>query len=665
MKEYKGIERRKYIRLGSVFPVQFKLISLDGTKTLSDLEQGFTTDVSKGGILLRINNIDPKIVRLLEKREAKVLLDIAIPVALRPIEAVSTVAWINVIKEEKGDLCMIGLSFESIEDKDRKRLIEYALSLYRTPKLMAAALLLLLLFLGISRIGEISLRRENAILVGRLIDVLEQRTEIVEILDDSGRDKSVLLDKLKKSQSEMAEIEEKRQRLIEGQEEAERTAEDVVALKEDLGKSKNMLATLESQLARISENRKDLQRELDTITSREEKRIEELEVLEKTRLKLEKATVDNMYNWLKVHQNKRTGLIASYEGDSKLKNTAFTYDQSLVAQTFLLNNDIESAKSVLDFFKYRAKRHTGGGFVNAYGVNRGVVAEYIVHNGPNIWVGIALMQYMDKTGSDEYLDLAEDIAGWVMKFQSADPGGGIRGGPNDKWFSTEHNLDAYAFFTMLAQKTDKDIYKRAARKSLSWIKDNAYSASEGIIYRGKGDSTIATDTFAWAIAAIGPRTLIDEGMDPYAIMKYAEDHCKVKVTFLRPDKKIFKITGFDFARHKHLGRGGLVSSEWTAQMIVSFKMMSDFCREIGDIDKAKAYQDKYNFYIKELEKMIITSPSRSGQGAGCLLYATQDNVDTGHGWRTPRGRNTGSVSGTAYGIFAIKAYNPLKLTRSK
>ncbi len=62
--------------------------------------------------------------------------------------------------------------------------------------------------------------------------------------------------------------------------------------------------------------------------------------------------------------------------------------------------------------------------------------------------------------------------------------------------------------------------------------------------------------------------------------------------------------------------------------------------------------------------MIITSPSKMGQGRGCLPYASQDNVDTGHGWRSPKGRSTGSVAGTAYAIFAWSDYNPFDLGSS-
>ena len=107
----------------------------------------------------------------------------------------------------------------------------------------------------------------------------------------------------------------------------------------------------------------------------------------------------------------------------------------------------------------------------------------------------------------------------------------------------------------------------------------------------------------------------------------------------------------------------MISTEWTAQVIVTYQILGDYFKALGDADKATLYSDKSNFYLNELQKLIITSPSRTGQGRGCLPYASIDNVDTGHGWRTPRGMRTGSVAGTAYGIFAWVGYNPFDLLK--
>ena len=189
----------------------------------------------------------------------------------------------------------------------------------------------------------------------------------------------------------------------------------------------------------------------------------------------------------------------------------------------------------------------------------------------------------------------------------------------------------------------------------------SYSTKGAAVKRGKGDATIATDTFAWSIAAVGPKKLLEMGLDPEGILDFAQEHCAVKVNFQNADGQTLEVSGFDFAKAQNIGRGGVVSTEWTAQMIVSYQVLARYFKDTGDAEKAGRYFEKAQFYLNELQKMLIASPSRTGQGRGCLPYASADNVDTGHGWRTPNGSRTGSVAGTAYGLFAGKGYNPFEL----
>jgi len=666
MKEHKvrdARERRKYIRLKSVFPVEFVALEDGGGKAGREIMQGFTADISTGGILLRVNAVSPEMSRMLQKKNLKLALNIHIPLGSKPVKAVANIAWMTVVKEFEHEACLIGLSFEEIDPVDKRRLVGYTASLHRAPMLTAVALAIMIIALGFSRMEEGRLTKENKTLVGRLSDVLLEKGAIRDILDETGSEKAVLIGKLEKQRQELEMIDRQRQELIKEEEGLKNSTEDADFLKDELAKRQAMIGILEAQAKKLAKQKSKLLADLDTISGREAARLDELKTVEEARLKLEASTLENMYNWLRLHRNKRTGLVVSYEGDRSLRDFAFTYDQALASQVFMLYDDMEKAEAILDFFNKRAKR-VKGALINAYNARGGTPAEYTTHVGPNIWIGITCLQHARKTGSDKYLDLAREIAEWVVDLKKNDPEGGISGGPDIRWYSTEHNLDAYAFFMMFAEIADEARYELFAGEVLEWLKENAFTGKAGI-HRGKGDSTIATDTFSWAIAALGPKTLISAGMDPDAIMAFAEDNCRVKVDFKRPDGKIVEITGFDFAKHRNMARGGVVSSEWTAQMIVSFGIMGDFYSRIGEKEKADIYFGKRDFYINEIEKMIISSPSRVGQGAGCLPYASQGNADTGHGWRTPTGESTGSVSGTAYGIFAVKGYNPLELKREE
>jgi hypothetical protein len=214
---------------------------------------------------------------------------------------------------------------------------------------------------------------------------------------------------------------------------------------------------------------------------------------------------------------------------------------------------------------------------------------------------------------------------------------------------------------MLYKFSPRPEYLQASDRILTWLQKHTYSAKDIPVKRGKGDATIATDTYAWSIAAIGPEKLKALGLDPDAILDYAEQHCRVEVGFLRPEGLRVNIKGFDFAPLQHSSRGGVVSAEWTAQMAIAFKTMADFYRGRGADIQSRGYQLKAEEYLSELAKMVISSDSPSGQGAGCLPYATEDYVDTGHGWITPRGGSTGSVAATAYTFFAVNGFNPLEL----
>jgi len=57
-------EQRRYIRLDSVFPVEFRIFSLDGKSFLSDWLQGFTNNIGKGGLCLLVNNLPSELAKI-------------------------------------------------------------------------------------------------------------------------------------------------------------------------------------------------------------------------------------------------------------------------------------------------------------------------------------------------------------------------------------------------------------------------------------------------------------------------------------------------------------------------------------------------------------------------------------------------------------------------
>lgn len=632
-------EQRKYLRLDTVFPVQFRLEELDGSALLSGWLQGFTNNLSRGGICLSINNISPELLTPIKEKRCKLSLEIDIPISKKPIPAQASIIW---VRETQGanPKFIIGLHYERIPAGQNNKLIRYAWlkKLFIPVSLSVAGILALIL--GISSYLNSTLTANNKLLVEKLAVVLKDSSLAKQKIEEITVERQDLQVKLASLEKSLKSIESQKVQTEAG--------------------NLNQIKQLNESIAALAAERLSLEVKLTDALRTENTAVKELSKLDEKKAALEKANFDMMYRWLKIHQNNRTGLVMSFEGDKDLANWSFTYDLALLIQAYTYFADFGRAKKILDFFARHAKRENGW-FLNAYYADDGGPAEFIIHSGPNLWVGLAIMQYTRGSNDQSYLGLAESIARTIINLQNTGVDGGIRGGPAVEWYSTEHNLDAYAFFNMLAKVTGKKIYSQAAQRLIDWLVGHTYDRQDLPVKRGKGDSTIATDTYAWSIAAIGPRKLRELGMDPDKIMEFVEESCSVEVDFLRPNGQSARIKGFDFVPHLNTARGGVVSSEWTAQMVVSYKIMEDFYSKGADIYRAAEYGNKARLYLNELGNMIISSPSPSGQGQGCLPYATQDNVDTGHGWMTPKGSHTGSVSATAYALFAYYGFNPLEL----
>lgn len=633
-------ERRQYVRMRTVFPVELEVFDEAGRKTSPHLLQAFTSNVSAGGLCVELKCFQNETEEIFNNPNSRLVLSINPPFSRHPIKAIGKIAWL--IKQDKPfpPRYFIGVAYTEIEERSRARIVRYAKRLIWIPRAALVVGLGLLISIGGFAIRDYKLVKENKELVQELFETTKKKSAVSYRLYEMQKKKVFLESALEKSQSKLKSLEQSLASLSQ-----ENVAQKDLYEKQ-LAENKKRTEIIQSEIRRVEEGQTQLK------TTYESMRAETRPTV--------KVVLRQMYEWVQAHQNLKTGLVASFEGDNFLEDWAFTYDQSLAAQMFLLFNDKKRTEAILSFYALRAQRGDGA-FYNAYNTVDGQPTESTIHVGPNIWIGIAALQYEYKERNGLYLPLARQIGDWVISMQDYE--GGLKGGPNVGWYSTEHNLDAYAFFNMLYQLTNDEKYSAASSQILQWIKKYAYSLKGTKINRGKGDATIATDTFSWSVAAIGPDKLVEMGFDPEGIIEYAEENCTVSVNYRAPKTQtVTTIKGFDFAKAQHMGRGGIVSTEWTSQMIVTYRILSKQFERLGDANKAALYRDKSNFYLNELLKLVITSPSRTGQGRGCLPYASHDSVDTGHGWRTPQGQRTGSVAGTVYGMFAWVGYNPFSFS---
>lgn len=597
-------ESRKYIRLNSVFPVRFQILSLDEARSLSGCLQGFTSNIGRGGICLQANNLIPVLTASLENRRTRLSLDIQMPLTGKSVKALARVAWFKHVAGCPNSY-LIGLSYEKIDPLQNKRLIHYAWTRKLIVPALAAGLVIFGLGFGLNTFINAKLIKGNITLVEQLVNIVQKS--------------SIAKQKIKKIDKERADLQVKLESLN-----LQIRAAESPGLLEQLRREKDAL-----------------QAKVIAIQADETVITEELLQLDKIKTSLEEANLEKMYQWLKAHQNPRTGLVVSLAGSAKDKEIAFTYDQAQSAQGFISLSDFARARRVFSFFKNNSAGAKDG-FLSAYYIDGTAVEQALVASGPNISLGIAICQYIHKTKDRQFLGLAEGLAARIVTLQQQDKNGGVPASDGSARYFAKDNIDAYALFSMLSAITGKKEYEAAGAQTLKWLASNIYDKN-GV--KADMQADIVGDTYAWAITAIGPQGLEALAVNPERIIEFAEIQCKTN------------------GQGQNLAQGqepGIMVSEWAAQMVLAYKIMADYYYQKGLLAKARSYAKKSGDLMNELDNMIISSQSAYGRGESCLPYYSRDSLSNTCAIKAQRTKSSGCVAGTVYALFAYYQYNPLK-----
>ena len=176
--------------------------------------------------------------------------------------------------------------------------------------------------------------------------------------------------------------------------------------------------------------------------------------------------------------------LAQSYSDEALGATAFTYDNAVSIQAYLASgagDTLERARVLGDGLLF-AQQHNfpvaDGRFAQAYFVNvpaspggayiTPAAAPFYFYGsavGDQAWAGMALAQLFHRTRDKRYLTGALAVANWIVANTYSTLGaGGFSFGttinpsnqsvPSTNGKSTEHNIDTYAFFTMLNTLTE-------------------------------------------------------------------------------------------------------------------------------------------------------------------------------------------------------------------
>ncbi len=644
------IEKRKFVRLNKVFPVELQVFSSEN-KTLEGLIQGFTRDVSLGGLCVQVNDFNNEHIKALRQKNGKVVVFLNFPLKRCPIKAVANVAWVKKLASPYPRSCLLGLHYEVIDPKDQKRIMRFAKYSNALPRIVGLLILLLLVVCSSLVFENIRLIRDNTRLFDNMIKFSREQSNISQGLDKIRTEKQALIMMMKRSAAQVILL-KKELAAVEAKAQKQWKRKDTAKLDKYMQEREK----LSLELARLTEENISMEKRLHRYISNQKKLRSQLKEIKRKRTMLEDKTLDLMHQWLIASQSSKTGLVLSYDDDKGFIDVGFTYDQALSAFNFINFKQYKNAKRIFDFYKSDALK-VKGGFANAYDVITGNVSEYIVHSGPSIYLALAMLRYEELTNDSSYYGVVEEIGQWLISLQNEKSDGSLPGGPDMQWAGTEQNIAAYKLFSKLYDVTKDRQYDIAAKKILSWLQKYAYNKKLKRFNRGTDDSMIATDAISLSIMGLGPRRLEEMGVDIDLLVRSIEENCKTKVRFENLLGKKVAVNGFDFCAPSSVGRAGVISVEWTSQMVIAFQILSKFYKEEQMSEKADDYKQKADYYQGELEKLLIL---RSNFGmrkvhAG-LPYASSGGVDTGHGWYTPSSSSI-SAAGTNFAIFAKEEYN--------
>ncbi len=130
---------------------------------------------------------------------------------------------------------------------------------------------------------------------------------------------------------------------------------------------------------------------------------------------------------------------------NRLLNWSWTYDSAVTAAAFVGMGNQTQAKQLLD--QLAALQFKDGSIDIAFDVSSGKGAA-TYRSGTIAWVGLAATKYDGRFKVSTYQGMAKKAADYLLTLQG--PSGLISGGPGLNWYSTQHNLLAYAFLGHLA-----------------------------------------------------------------------------------------------------------------------------------------------------------------------------------------------------------------------
>lgn len=380
--------------------------------------------------------------------------------------------------------------------------------------------------------------------------------------------------------------------------------------------------------------------------------------------------------------------IQSYQDGSGLKDIGFTYDNALAIVALLAAKDVRRARALGDAMVYAQlndPEFTDYRLRQAYHVDESVLAGGVVNIGSDFgltgtavgdmsWAGIALAQLAERTGERSYREAATRIAEWIMDSAYSDSGlGGYTFGETaglEDHKSTEHNIDVYGFYTLVAELTRRPVWSDRAEHALDFVK-KMWNEADGFFWTGSDDGSsinknpkqLPLDPQTWYWMAVGDQKY-------RGCLDWVAGNLATTDTPLRPNSNLsgnYSVMGVTFASgafladaSKNIGGADFnpkpdTSAVWfegTAQLALALNDR----RSRTDRENAGRLFDALESAQAELGQKQKFGGSRIDGG----VVAASSPLDTGFGFGYYPNLHTGA---TAWYVMAGLAVNPYKFIR--
>ena len=275
-----GKERRKYLRLDSVFPVGFKLVYPDGKEDV-EMIQGFTSNVGKGGICIEVNHLPSGYTDGLKNPDIRLALDIEIPLHALPARALVKVSWVKPVPDFPGRF-MLGVEYNQINPKHNHKIMHFAWGKRYFPRIAIITIAFLIILALVNGYFNMLLIKGNKVLVNQLVQIVQESSiakQKIKLISKEREDLAVKIDAL---QVRLKELEDEKSGLLE------------LLRKEDVDDSER-IKNLSDQITKLQAEKVGIQDALIKVQHEESAVTEDLLRLDKRQVELTQQNLDKMY----------------------------------------------------------------------------------------------------------------------------------------------------------------------------------------------------------------------------------------------------------------------------------------------------------------------------------------------------------------------------------